>query len=566
MYYIYPGLLVISTSIRGFIFVVVLTCSLASTVNATTPSDIEFVADKEVSSSVLSTLQQFGNQDVIIVFDEIQLLTKGAISIFGKKSNTTQIISKLDDINLPHEERLVQKKILREKGKKAILKKLNVDDYEELNDYEHLPILFARLKSPNALSELIVQTGVKGIYENVENIQPILSSSLPSIGQPIIPPKGWDGGGTTVAVLDTGIQVNNTAFGNCVGRIGASGCKIAIANGVNGIIDDYNSHGTNVSAIVLGVAPGARIASYNVFGTSSGANTSDILNGINWVIANKSPYKIVAVNMSLGVRGKGYLTICSGMGFDAAFSSLRSYGINPVVAAGNDGFNSAISWPACTPGATRVGAVHDNSIRATFSNIASFLSLMAPGVDVTAGNITMSGTSQATPHVSGAISVIAPKYPLDSVDQLLSRLQSSGWSVYWGSGTPSYNVRRLSLSQFRNLYGDEVPDPFAFGSILNVEKNTWIESNAIIPTGYQITTSVVIEGGEYSINNSGYTSSPGQILPGSSIKVRIRSSSENLASTSLSINIGGQIGKFEVKTKTNINGALSPILQLMLGE
>jgi hypothetical protein len=545
--------------IFGVILVTTLFCSA---VDAKTPSDIEIVESKEVSSSVISALQQHDNREVIIVFDESQLLTLGIVNTYGKRSDKIQIMSELNASNLPHEEKLIRKKALRQVGKKIILQKLNSDDYEKILDYDHLPLVFARLKSHNALSTLLAQIGVEGVYENVENIQPILSSSLPAIGQPIIPPKGWEGAGTTVAVLDTGIQVSNAAFGNCIGRIGASGCKIAIASGVNGIIDDYNSHGTNVSAIVLGVAPGARIASYNVFGTSSNANTSDILNGINWAIANKSLYKIVAVNMSLGVPNMGYLSICSGLGFDAAFSSLRSYGINPVVAAGNDGFNSGISWPACTSGATRVGAVSDGGVRAGFSNIANFLSLMAPGINVTAGGITMSGTSQATPHVSGAIASIIPKYPFDSVDQLLNRLKTSGRSVYWGSGSPSYNVRSINLSQFRSLYGDEMPDLFAFGSQIDVERNVWVESDFITPMGYQVAAPVTIDGGEYSINGTSYTFSPGQLLPGNSIKVRLRSSSQYATTTSLSINIGGQLSNFAVKTKPNF-GAVNVILQLL---
>ncbi|MFX8856465.1 S8 family serine peptidase, partial [Acinetobacter baumannii] len=60
-----------------------------------------------------------------------------------------------------------------------------------------------------------------------------------------------------------------------------------------------NDHGTNVSAIVTGVAPNTKILMLNVF-SGNGAFFSDLIDAINWAIANKSTYNIASLNMSLG--------------------------------------------------------------------------------------------------------------------------------------------------------------------------------------------------------------------------------------------------------------------------
>jgi subtilisin family serine protease len=120
-------------------------------------------------------------------------------------------------------------------------------------------------------------------------------------------------------------------------------------------------------------------------------------------------------------------------------------GIIPVVAAGNDGFADGVAEPACAPGAVRVGAVYDASLgqvawtpcidrntavdRVTcFSNSSSLISVLAPGARIVAAGVTMSGTSQAAPHVAGAIAVLrAPGFaPQDTLEQTMIRITSTG--------------------------------------------------------------------------------------------------------------------------------------------
>jgi subtilisin family serine protease len=212
---------------------------------------------------------------------------------------------------------------------------------------------------------------------------------------------------------------------------------------------DSGGHGTNVAGIVAGVAPGTRIAALDVF-TGQGAYTSDIITGINWAINNKTSYNIVAMNLSLGVAGVKYTSECTGSWAATPFANARAAGIVPVVAAGNDGFTDGVAEPACAPGAVRVGAVYDTNVGGTyfpefncgdtttaadkvacFSNSSSLLTLLAPGVFITAAGITGYGTSQAAPHVAGAVAVLrAPDAaPNDTVANTVDRLTGNGQFV-----------------------------------------------------------------------------------------------------------------------------------------
>jgi subtilisin family serine protease len=93
-----------------------------------------------------------------------------------------------------------------------------------------------------------------------------LTQSLPLIGQPAAAGAGHTGAGTAVAVLDTGVDFTQAAFGGC-GSPGTPGCKVVVSQDIapnDGSLDD-NGHGTNVSGIVVGVAPDTKLLVFDVF-------------------------------------------------------------------------------------------------------------------------------------------------------------------------------------------------------------------------------------------------------------------------------------------------------------
>ncbi|MGB0127799.1 MAG: S8 family serine peptidase, partial [Rhodocyclaceae bacterium] len=102
--------------------------------------------------------------------------------------------------------------------------------------------------------------------------------------------------------------------------------------------------------------------------------------------------------------------------------------------------------PACTPGAVSVGAVYSGNFGGVgwgactdsttaadkvtcFSNSASFLSVLAPGAIITAGGVSLGGTSQAAPFIAGSVAVLRAAYPAETLDQTVSRITSSGSPV-----------------------------------------------------------------------------------------------------------------------------------------
>ncbi len=316
-----------------------------------------------------------------------------------------------------------------------------------LKDYSHLPMSFKHVQTLAALNALIAHPGIKAIFENGQ-LHHVLTKSLPMVNQPQVAAVGETGGGTTVAVIDDGIDYTNAAFGSCTAPGIPAACHV-IASVLFGTGTTDTSHGTNVSAIVLGMAPTTRIAMLNAFSGTT-AYFSDVISAINWTIANQSAYNIAAINMSLGDGSKNTAP-CSNARtnpFVTPVNSAMSAGITVVASSGNDAYTNAIGSPACTPGIISVGAVYDANyggltwganlctdlstaadLVTCFSDSASFLTMLAPGAIITAAGITMAGTSQASPHVAGAVAVLRSAFPAETLSQTQARLINGGVQV-----------------------------------------------------------------------------------------------------------------------------------------
>jgi subtilisin family serine protease len=247
---------------------------------------------------------------------------------------------------------------------------------------------------------------------------------------------GADGTGVNAYVLDSGINTAHTEFMTpFASRASIAADCFNFVNCVSGTLtpffnqqacgtglpapgnNDCFGHGTHVAGTIggntYGVAKNVNLRSVKV-GSSSGPITSAVIAGVNWMTGNHqaSPSTPVVANMSLQIP--------TGQGLEAAVQNAINQGITVVAAAGNNNANANVGAPANVADALTVGAVDWNGIRPSFSNWGPRVDLFAPGVQVisaTSGggvcfsngtnsaSCLLSGTSQAAPHVTGAVAM-----------------------------------------------------------------------------------------------------------------------------------------------------------------
>lgn len=274
------------------------------------------------------------------------------------------------------------------------------------------------------------------------------------------------GQGVTVAVIDSGVldtlafdtrligQVNfDPAFHDSTDRYG-HGTFVA------GLIGDNGSLSTNQ---YVGIAPQSNILSVRISDDEGISRMSDVVNGLQWVLANKAAFNIRVVNLSLNSAVyESYMT----NPLDAAVEILWFDGLVVVVSGGNNG-SANLFPPANDPFVITVGATDDkNTVTIGDDTIAPFSAwgtdetggvkpdLVAPGTDIVAylpdnPNLTasvnhpqnrisnnyflMSGTSMAAPLVAGSVALLLRSNPFLTPDQVKYRLESTAnknWPAY----------------------------------------------------------------------------------------------------------------------------------------
>lgn len=237
---------------------------------------------------------------------------------------------------------------------------------------------------------------------------------------------GISGKGVTIAVMDTGIAAGHREFAE-IGKL-AQGFN-AITGGTD--MTDTFGHGTHVAGILgadrdgrgmFGVAYDAQLLSIKVLTGTGGGSTSTLDRGLRYAIG-----KAAIVNMSLGASTSYN---------PAALQDAVRGGLLMVAAAGNDG-GANPGWPArfakeswANNQIIAVGAVDGTNRIASFSNRAGDTAawyLVAPGVHIPSSYLNgqyayASGTSMATPVVSGAAALIKQMWPALRADQIANIL------------------------------------------------------------------------------------------------------------------------------------------------
>jgi aqualysin 1 len=208
------------------------------------------------------------------------------------------------------------------------------------------------------------------------------------------------GAGVTAYVIDTGIRITHSEFDGLSTDRASLGAEFVNDSTT---ADDCDGHGTHVAGTIggstWGVAKGVNLVAVRVLNCSGSGDWSWVIAGINWVTQQHTAGTPAVANMSLG--GGAIQSV------DDAVAGSIADGVTYSISAGNSNANACNYSPARTPSALTIGATTSTDARASYSNYGSCVDWFAPGSSITSanmtgGSLTLSGTSMASPHTTGA--------------------------------------------------------------------------------------------------------------------------------------------------------------------
>ncbi|HWY79235.1 MAG TPA: S8 family peptidase [Candidatus Sulfotelmatobacter sp.] len=261
----------------------------------------------------------------------------------------------------------------------------------------------------------------------------------------------WDvtrGSGIKVAILDTGVNLNQP---DLAGKI------VKQSSFVSNTVEDGNGHGTHVAGIITadtnngigiaGTCPDCQLIIGKILSDTGDGTTANAIAGITWAADQGAK----VINMSLGTTNSQTASL-----YAQAVTYAMSKGAVVVAAAGNDGTNQ-LNYPAATTGVISVAGTDNNDQKASWSNYGTWVKIAAPGKNILSTAPThsfrlepfgytpsfpymyLSGSSMATPYVSGVAALIASTSFGTTPQALSNRLfatadKISGTGTYWVYG------------------------------------------------------------------------------------------------------------------------------------
>jgi subtilisin family serine protease len=259
------------------------------------------------------------------------------------------------------------------------------------------------------------------------------------------------GTGVKAYIIDTGIRATHTQF---AGRVISGFTAINDGLGTN----DGNGHGTHVSGTVggstYGVAKNVTLVAVRVLDSSGNGTNSGVIGGVDFVTSDHQAGQPAVANMSLGGGISSAL--------DTAVTNSINDGVTYAIAAGNDNLDACNTSPARVASAITVGSTTMTDARSSFSNFGTCVDIFAPGSSITSSwrtsdtaTNTISGTSMATPHVTGVAALFLETNPTASPATVTAAIINSATLNHVSNpGTGSPNRLLFSL-----LTGAPPPTP-----------------------------------------------------------------------------------------------------------
>jgi subtilisin family serine protease len=290
------------------------------------------------------------------------------------------------------------------------------------------------------------------------------------------------GSGVKAYIIDTGIRATHTQL---AGRVISGFTAINDGLGTN----DGNGHGTHVAGTVggstYGVAKNVTLVAVRVLDSSGSGTNSGVISGVDFVTSDHQAGQPAVANMSLGGGISSAL--------DTAVTNSINDGVTYAIAAGNDNLDACNTSPARVASAITVGSTTTSDARSSFSNFGTCLDIFAPGSGITSSwntsdtaTNTISGTSMATPHVTGVAALFLETNPTASPSTVTAAIiNGSTPNKVTSAGTGSPNRLLYSL-----LTGAPPPPPgtelllnpgFESGNV------TWVATAGVINNSTQQT-------------------------------------------------------------------------------
>eukprot|EP01025_Chloroclados_australasicus_P010900 TRINITY_DN1462_c0_g1_i10.p1 TRINITY_DN1462_c0_g1~~TRINITY_DN1462_c0_g1_i10.p1 ORF type:complete len:595 (-),score=75.87 TRINITY_DN1462_c0_g1_i10:958-2742(-) len=305
-------------------------------------------------------------------------------------------------------------------------------------DYSGEPLVEAMSKTDNEQPEYQSPTGIKSqqLLSGLWNLDRIDQQALPLNGRFNFGGENHvgTGKGVTVYVLDSGIRQTHAEFMNLPNtqtraRVGAD-----FVDG-DGEGHDCDGHGTHIASIAVGrnvgIAKEAEVVGVRVLDCLGNGPVGNVVKGLEWVSQDKTGPAVVV--LSLGVDAGAWSLALE----QAVVSLVQVYDITVTVASGNKASDSCQVSPANVESTITVAGSNlqskfadlqsESDLEDTYqySNTGACVDIFAPGVDIygacggqnkcgfvhDTAYVWDDGTSQAVPHVAGAVAVFLGEFP-----------------------------------------------------------------------------------------------------------------------------------------------------------